>query len=69
MFINVWPSEMHAHLTEFIVNIGTLQSTIQELNIDHVCFIEDLNAHPTRNFYDELLAFCRPIGLHILNVG
>ena len=70
LFINVYmPYETHDHLDEFNAILGTLHSTIQELNIDHLCIIGDFNAHPTRNFYAELLAFCNHHSLTISDVN
>ena len=70
LFVNVYmPYELHAHLDEHIAILGTIQSAIQEINIDHVCIIGDSNAHPTRNFYAELLAFCNNLSLSVSDVN
>ena len=70
LFINVYmPYETRDHFDEFIQVLGEIHSIIQDTEADHICLVGDLNAHPDKNFFNELNQFCRTNSLIISDVA
>ena len=66
LYLNVYlPWENRSNFDEYVQLLGEIQSIIHESNDDHFCIIGDLNAHPSRQFYNELSQFCQVHSLTI----
>ena len=69
LFINTYlPWESPSNFDQYCSILGELQSIINDSTADHVCIIGDLNAHPSKRFYEELQRFTVHQGLHISDV-
>ena len=70
LIINVYmPWESHTNFDQYCMVLGDLQGIIQDSTADHVCIIGDLNAHPSRQFFNELTRFCQNHSLVISDVS
>ena len=66
LFINVYfPWENRLNFDQYVQLLGEIQSIIHDSDDDHFCILGDLNAHPTRHFYNELTQFCQTNSLII----
>ena len=66
LYINVYmPWEIHYNFDLYVQILGEIHSIIHDSTDDHFCIIGDLNAHPSRHFFNELSQFCQTHSLTI----
>ena len=70
LILNVYmPWETQQHFDHYSLLLGEIQSIIEDSDANHYCIIGDLNAHPTRQFFNELTQFCNNNSLIISDIS